>query len=720
MQLQNSPASVTQGSAVVTNTVSGYGGASGRGWDLLNQGANTTLTWDNTHSIQPNGFDVEINVGSPAASCFVTWGNSTQMPPLVTSYWFRQVLYFTANPANTITLMAGVQSGNATKCFDVIMTSAGKIEVRDSTSTVILTFTNSIPLNTRFRVEGVFTPSGTSATFSISLYATEFTTTVLEPQASTTNQLNIGAALVFWRFGQAFAGSANPGAWWMGGLALSNTGPIGPGAILQHMVAGAPTQNGFTVISRVVGGTSCRLKVATDAGMSQNVFFVAALTPDSFGYVNHAVTGLQPHTQYYVQLTDTPTSTAVETVVGPAGACKTLPAAGSVSNFTVSFASCIATTDTNSPAASTAMTDWVNWNADFKIFTGDFDYFDPTYTDEPSQVGVFESQIHQGADAGAGAIQQMTAQGWGFYCASDHDTGADNGDSNTAYMPFNILARQQVFPMAPLGDTENPLHGLYQSWVAGRVRFIMIDIRNIDRSPGANTDNASKTMLGATQLAWFYNQLIQSEPLKVVVGDTQWMGNVVAGQNDKWWAYNTERQAIINYIQANRNAIGNMMWWHGDFHGLGCTPAANNTWGGFPVYCAAPICQTGAAVQDQSTFTQFYNNSGGECRQYGRVTFTDTGSQITVAFQGWDASNSVAQISQTDVFQDPVRGTTGGRTLGEIFSGQVKMAAASSAPYDATTTGADGSWAKLAPGGECDPSGNVLTPWSSDDRWKQT
>src|SRR6185312_12066197 len=174
--------------------------------------------------------------------------------------------------------------------------------------------------------------------------------------------------------------------------------------------------------------------------------------------------------------------------------------------------------------------------------------------------------------------------------------------------------------------------------------------RNTDRSPGANTDNASKTMLGPTQLAWFKNQLIQAEPLKIVIGDTQWMGNFVSGQLDKWWAYDTERQAIISFIQANQAAIGGMMWWHGDFHGLGCTPGANNSWGGFPVYCAAPICQTGAAVQDTSTFTQMYNNSGGECRQYGRVSITDNGVQISVSFSGWDAVNQVAQISQTDVF----------------------------------------------------------------------
>jgi hypothetical protein len=74
--------------------------------------------------------------------------------------------------------------------------------------------------------------------------------------------------------------------------------------------------------------------------------------------------------------------------------------------------------------------------------------------------------------------------------------------------------------------------------------------------------------------------------------------------------------------------------------------------------------QTGAATINPGTFTAYYNNSGGECRFYGRVTVTDNGSNITVQYQGWDATNSVAQVTQTDVFQVnagtlPARGLMG-------------------------------------------------------------
>jgi hypothetical protein len=40
-------------------------------------------------------------------------------------------------------------------------------------------------------------------------------------------------------------------------------------------------------------------------------------------------------------------------------------------------------------------------------------------------------------------------------------------------------------------------------------------------------------------------------------------------------------------------------------------------------------------------------------RQYGRLSFTDDGTTITVAFSGWDAAAQVERVSQTDVFVIP-------------------------------------------------------------------
>ena len=162
------------------------------------------------------------------------------------------------------------------------------------------------------------------------------------------------------------------------------------------------------------------------------------------------------------------------------------------------------------------------------------------------------------------------------------------------WIPVNISAALEVFPWATLGDISgsSPPVGLWQAWTAGRVRFIMPDIRNTDRSPGAMTDGPGKTMLGAPQLAWFYNQLLMPEPLKIIVEDTQWPGPASGLLDtegpDKWWSYSTERSAIISFMQANAAQVGSVLWIHGDSHLVGVLDGADNSWGGFPVFCAAP------------------------------------------------------------------------------------------------------------------------------------
>lgn len=473
------------------------------------------------------------------------------------------------------------------------------------------------------------------------------------------------------------------------------TGPTAGSVI--HSVVGAQTQNSFSVVSKTQGATSVRLKIGTDQALTQNVSFVTAQAPDSFGYVRHTATGLTAKTQYYYQLADTP-SGGSETLIGPVNGSKTLPAAGAPQNFTVALVSCI----TQAAADPAAINDWTSYNADLNVFTGDFDYSGTTSTSLATQVAVYETQI-----ANTSGLKSLVGNAFGYYCRSDHEAGTDNGDSNFPYVATNIAAYQQVFPYGTLGDTVNsPVHGLYQTWVAGRVRFILLDIRNLDRSPGASTDDASKTMLGATQLAWLKAQLIQPEPLKVIISDVQWAGNATAfllsSGPDKWWSYNTERQDIINYIATNAAQVKNVMLWHGDAHCLGVIKPTDNAWGGFPVYCAAPMHNTGGGL-DLSSFTSEYNNAGGNCRFYGRISITDDGTTITSVFTGWDATNQVARVTQTDTFAAPTTPTGKGRVWDastgswKVFTPKVYQSGAPVTAKAKVWDAASGTWKTSGP-----------------------
>jgi PhoD-like phosphatase len=625
------------------------GTAAGFGWDAVTVTAGSTMIYDSTVA-HDGGFSCKIAT-TGAVTCYTMWDSAGMLQAAVTQPYYRIYLYMTGNPATQHQVCAGTVSGTASA--DVIITTSGKVAMRAlATGTPVITTTNSVPLNQWFRLEGFVLSDAAVGQVQVNLYDTADSATPTETLTSAANLDTTGGVINQWRWGLATAGVSGVN-WWMAGVALSTTGPVGPGAQVQQMTCGAPTPGGFTVISKPVGGTSCRLKVGTNQALTTGVQFIAAQVPDQYGYVTHTVTGLAPATQYYCAIADTPNG-GTEALCGPqTGACRTTPAAGAPRSFRVAFASC---TDNaaDQPSPNAALNDWIAWNADLNIHLGDFNYYDPTYTDIVDQIAILEAQ-----NCFYGSAAQV-ATAWGYGIRSDHDSTTDGGDTGPVgacpFTPFNIAAHQEVFPYGTLGDNINvPVQGLYQTFTVGRVRFILLDMRTQNRSPVANTDNASKTMLGAQQLAWFYQQLVQPEPLKVIVTDTGWMG----GGSDTscgpgWWLYSTERAAIISFITANKGAVQNVMLWHGDDHCVATCPPVSNAYGGFPVYCAAPLRQTGAAIPNvAATFPQYYNNAAGACRQYGRVTFTDNGSIITCNYVGWDALNQVAQITQTDTFPAP-------------------------------------------------------------------
>jgi hypothetical protein len=586
-----------------------------------------------------------VTLTSGSAACTAMWAGGSMIQNAAAQNWFRKYLYLPALPSATCTVVNCEVSGS--KVGDVIVNHNGTLSVRDSGSSVILTTTNTVPTGAWFRIEGYFTSNASTGQAELKLFSSPDAVTATETQTSPATENLLGGNVNQVRFGSPTGGPSGY-SFSFTGAAHSTSGYIGPGPVVFHMAAGAPAPSGFTVCSKAADGTSLRLKVATNSALTSNVTYVSAVTPDQYGYTQHVVTGLNPSTLYYCQLADTPPG-GTEALYGPVCQVTTLPAAGSAASFTVAFASCIDTT-TTAPTPAAALSDWVAWAPDLSVFLGDYHYADSTATTVTAQLGNIEAQSMYYLGAA------LTQTAWGYACRSDHDSTTDGGDSDNAWTAANLLAFQEAFPyVSPLPDPNSPVHGVYQSWVTGRVRFIMLDQRTIDRSPVANTDNSSKTMLGADQLAWLYEQLVMPEPLKIIVCDTNWMGNgtAVSSCGPGWTHYSTERASILAFIAANAPAVKNVLLWHGDAHGLGCVPGwGNNTGGGFPVYCAAPLRNDGTAMSAaiQATFAQSYNNAGGQCRLYGRVTITDNGQTIAVNFQGWDAINAVAQVEQTDTF----------------------------------------------------------------------
>jgi hypothetical protein len=581
-------------------------------------------------------------------ACTGLWAGGGMIVNAAAQNWFRKYLYTPAWPSAVCTVAGQEVSGS--KVGDVVLNANGTLSVRNAAGTVILTTTSTVPVGAWYRIEGYFTSNASTGQAELKLFTSPDSITPAETQTSAANQSLLGGNVNQMRYGSPTGGPSGY-SFSFTSAAHSTTGYIGPGPVVFHQVCGAPTPSGFTVCAKPTGGTSLRLKVATDPGLSENVTWVSAQVPDQYGYVRHVVSGLNPATLYYCQLADTPPG-GTEALAGPVCQCTTLPPAGSPASFSVAFASCIFDAAT-SPDPDAALADWVAWAAEqdafLGLFLGDYHYADSTSASVSVQLGNIEQQSMYYVGA------PVTTSAWGYSCRSDHDSTTDGGDSDNDWTAANLVAFQEAFPFAAdLPDPNDPVQGLYQSFVCGRVRFIVLDQRNVNRSPVADADNGSKTMLGADQLAWLQAELVQPEPLKVIVCDTNWMGNgtAISSCGPGWTYYMTERAAILSYIAGNASLVKNVMLWHGDAHGVGCVPGWGNADGGFPVYCAAPLRNAGIAFTSEiaATFAQSYNNGGGQCRLYGRVAITDDGQSISVTFQGWDAVEQTAQAEQTDTF----------------------------------------------------------------------
>lgn len=490
------------------------------------------------------------------------------------------------------------------------------------------------------RLDWQFDAAGAAGVVTVRLFKTDPEGTV--PDDTITGTINSGT-LGRWQFGDLGGGTGSTittdtiriadGLEWIGPFVEPEPEP----GTVTHAIVGAPTPAGFRVKALVASATSCRLAVSTSPAMTSPTYQTAQ-APDSESYVDFTVSGLAAGTQYYWQLTDTPDG-GDESLIGEVGKARTLPAAGSAS-FTFAFGACI----TNNAADGAALTDLRTWDPDFWLHLGDFHYRDPEGTTEDSHRTLYEAQI-TGAAGLAQLLREVPLAG---YCRSDHDAGPGDNEDPGPEAPSGFLAVQRVFPLYGLADTSTPKRWLGQTFVVGRIRFIVLDTRNLDKSLGAATDDASKTMLGAAQKAWLLDQLATTEPVKVVVSDVPWIGaaqNTIQDDNDKWWAYNTERTELGAAMAAQ-----NVVLLQGDNHFLSVDNGSHNSWGGFHVWGAAPFHNVGGG-RFQSSYTSIYNTTlSVAARQYGRVTVTDTGTLITLAFSGWDATSGVERISDVVAF----------------------------------------------------------------------
>lgn len=403
---------------------------------------------------------------------------------------------------------------------------------------------------------------------------------------------------------------------------------------------GAVTTTSAQVVAVTSSTTSVRIAYSTDPGLA-GASFSASLTPTAEGVTRHTISGLTANTTYYYGLEMN--GLAAESVRGDFATAPSGPA-----SFSFAFSSC------RKPAVTGYTTGTVNrikaLNPAFFVQAGDFHYEHQNRTTDFSVAEArtaWDTVVNE-ADTGSMLSTIPTAWVW-----DDHDySTVDNGNINSASRTVVAQVARERAALYPVPDSANI--GLWQTFVWGRVRIILLDPRSY-RSPQGNADDAAKTMLGAEQKAWLLNTLDNStEPIVAIFTGVPWVAAASAGA-DHWGGYTTERTELVNEI-TSRGHAGRVVMCAGDMHALAYEDGSASP-GGFPSFQAGPMAQNSSHKGGPYDAGPLPASTGVYSEQFALMTVTDNGTTISMQFSGRNSANT-EQMTYTVTKIAPVSSDT--------------------------------------------------------------
>lgn len=218
IQLTNGFDGGTQGTAISTANSGTYGNA----FDVVTTSSGTA-TYDDTYAAHGQ-FSAKITVSGSGDTAFLEWSSSLPGKQLH-QIWFRQYLYFMANPGTSGRVFAYLNSAGS-NCAIIDVNTSGNLFMNDNAGSAMFTFTGAIPLNRWFRIEGYIYNSATAGYASMSLYdsADSVTATESHTSAATFDTLANGASVLY----GVSAATGAIGPYWMDSIGVSNAGYLGP------------------------------------------------------------------------------------------------------------------------------------------------------------------------------------------------------------------------------------------------------------------------------------------------------------------------------------------------------------------------------------------------------------------------------------------------------------------------------------------------------------
>lgn len=399
-----------------------------------------------------------------------------------------------------------------------------------------------------------------------------------------------------------------------------NFSPAVQTADVEFGWVGNVTTTSATVKARVPTGTPT-LVYSTDSNLTDPDNLSGTEGSDSVWTFN--LSGLSANTTYYWSIVGWALS----------GKVRTFPSSGS---FTIAAASCAGhpgvgnaeyTTGATETSDSPAFDRIRDRDPALFIHMGDLHYRDLNTSSSASYRTAYRDVL---ANTRQHALYRNvpTAYVW-----DDHDYGPNDSDGTYTHKATPQAVYREYVPHWTLPSAS----AIYQTFTIGRVRFILLDVRS-ERSPNGNTDNSSKTMLGATQKQWLKDTLdAATEPCIVLGLIDAWNSSLT----DDWGSFSTERQELAEFFE-DFGHTDKLFLLHGDIHAIMGDDGTNTQYDpgsvndGPPLAGFAPL--DGGATTYSGTYTQAASTDSNQ--QYGTLTFIDTGSQITVTARAYEVSDS--------------------------------------------------------------------------------
>jgi phosphodiesterase/alkaline phosphatase D-like protein len=331
------------------------------------------------------------------------------------------------------------------------------------------------------------------------------------------------------------------------------------------------------------------------------------------------LTGLAANTTYEYRL-------AVECDVDPLSRAtfRTLDPAGAPGTFRFAYGADLAHPSNFGGRSYAAFDHVAAANPDFMILGGDQMYADasPVATTKPAYEKKYRDNFGQ-SHFGRFAAKYPTVMMW-----DDHEIRNDWSSGTIAPYPD---ARAAYDAYQGLRNPAPRVAGeLYYSFQVGQAGFYVLDTRT-HRSPNGATDNASKTMLGATQKANLKAWLSASTAkFKFLVSSVPWNNYGTTG-SDSWRGFTTERNELFRYIRDN--AIGGVVLVSGDQHWSGAFKLTNVAPYSFYEFMPTPLATGARTAPAPAPGIIWHDQSGAQVFGLFDVDTTISPARLTVEFR---------------------------------------------------------------------------------------